>query len=203
MTTETTRQRHGDTMAVVTVGLESAVIDWQEILDCIKVEPDDYLEAPWDNCDGFNHQLVPVDGPGEDGFAAFIHDRRWVAVDLEYDTDLFNWYRERGASKGVAEQLTRQSMHKRIEQLIEWHQNGWEWWCVRGEMHGYQASVGGVDDYHYADTECKIDIAHELVGQLVILGYEIAGAPDAVRASKSECQRNLQRNLNLFNMQGG
>ena len=42
----TTYQRIGDTMAIVAIELTPAVIDWQDILDCIKIEPDDdYCET--------------------------------------------------------------------------------------------------------------------------------------------------------------
>lgn len=187
-----THQRVNDTMAVTCT--HSAIIEWETILDSVTVEPDDCHDAPWDNCEGYEHRLVPVDGPDEDSYKAFRHNGQWVAVDLEYDTELFNWYRERGAGKQVAEQLTRRSMWKRIERLIDWHKNGWEWWCVRGEMHGCYASVGGIDDYDYA-KEVVVEIAHELAYKLEGLGYSIKGKPEPVKLS----WQVWQSQVNLFN----
>ena len=191
---KTTYTRHDDTMAIITIEAHSAIIQWQEVLDCIKVEPDDYPETPWQHCDGYQHRLVLTDGPEEDGFASFIHERRWQKIEMQYDTDLFNWYRERGASKQVADQLTRQSMRKRIEQLIDWYRNGWEWWQVRGEMHGCYASVGGVDDFNYANSLCRVEVALELAHELEATGYEVTGKP----APESTTEHYSQ--LNLFNI---
>ena len=53
----TTYQRIGDTMAIVGIELTPAVIEWQEILDRITIEPDDWPDAPWQNCDGYEHFL--------------------------------------------------------------------------------------------------------------------------------------------------
>ena len=124
----TTYQRIGDTVAIVGIELTPAVIDWQEILDCITIEPDDCHESPWENCDGYEHEIEDSNRSIH-GHMAVFHNGRWKTINLEYDTDLYNWYRERGASKQVAEQLTRQSMRKRTEQLVSWYSNGWQWWA--------------------------------------------------------------------------
>jgi hypothetical protein len=196
-----TYHRIGNEIAKVAITSHSAVIDWQEILDYIKIEPDDIHETPWDFCDGYNHCLLPVDGPDEGSYKAFRRNGQWVAVEMDYDTDLYNWYRERGASKGVAYQLTQRSMRRRIKQIMDWHKNGWEWWVVSGKKYNCCcASVGGIDDYDYAETVHKIDIAHELADQLEELGYEIKDKPDSVVDNMPAKNDRLEHNLNLFNM---
>lgn len=199
----TTRQRHGDTMAIITVELESAIVEWQEILDVIKVEPDDWdCESPWENCDGYDHFVEDAIGPDEDSFTAFqsMHTGRMQMIVMEYDQGTHDWYRAKGASKGVARQLTLQSMRKRIDQLVGWYCDGWEWWGVSGEIHGCCVSVWGVDSYDYAVNDVKTEIADELAHELTAKGYEVTGEPDAKKPDSNERRERFHRNINFFNM---
>lgn len=191
---KTTYTRHNDTMAVITIEAHSAIIEWEDILNSVTIEPDDCPETPWENCDGYDHRLIPDSFHSDNAFNTFWENGILRVVEMDYDTDLFNWYRERGASKQVADQLTRLSMRKRIEQLIDWYRNGWEWWQVRGEMHGCYASVGGIDDSNYANSLCRVEVALELAHELESLGYEVTGKPE-VESSKEHYSQ-----LNLFNM---
>lgn len=193
---KTLYQRQDNVIVKVTVETFPAVIEWQDIVDAIEVVPDDWPEKPWQNCDGYDHdlRLLPINDKNQrNGHAAFVHNGLWVTVEMDYDQDLYDWYRNRGASKQAADQLTRQSLRKRIELIISWYRNGWEWWFVRGEMHGCHASVGGIDDYDYA-KQCCSEIAHELAGELTALGYEIKGEAEPQK------QIHHRNNVNLFNM---
>ena len=203
MTTKTHFSRQGDTMAITTVRLAPAVIEWQAILDCIKIEPDDNCEPPWECCDGYGHKLVDiVYRQFTGGHAFFYNGHDWQRIEMEYDTYSYNWYRERGASKGVAEQLTRQSMRERLKQLVEWRENGWEWWQLSGEMHGCFVSLGGIDNYGYANTEYREELAFDLAYQLEELGFIIKDKPcTAIKPmDKGDKRAELKRKLNLFNV---
>ena len=201
MNTKTHFSRQGDTMAITTVRLAPAVIEWQVILDCIKIEPDDNCEPPWECCDGYEHEIEDSNRSIH-GHMAVFHNGRWKTINLEYDTDLYNWYRERGASKQVAEQLTRQSMRKRTEQLVAWHRDGWEWWQLLGEMHGCFVGLGGIDNYGYANTEYREELAFDLACQLEELGFIIKDKPcTAIKPmDKGDKRAELKRKLNSFNM---
>ncbi len=197
--TQTTHQRHGDTMAVVTVELRPAIIAWEGVLDAVHVDIDEhYHESPWDSCDGYDHRLINLHGLEKDGFSAFIQNGRWMGVEIARDQNLYDWYRRRGASKGVADQLVRWSMRKRTEQIVEWYRDGWKWWQVTGELHGCYAAVGGVDDYDYAE-ECRSEIAHELACELEKLGYEVSGRPDLKQDNRNHRREHYRSNINLFN----
>src|SRR5579872_6944668 len=124
------QHRHGDTMVIVTVETRPAVIDFEEIREAVKVEPDDGMsEAPWENCDGFQHELrLPRIDCETDSDACIHHDGRYRIFDVPYDTDLFNWYRKNGASRQVAREAVARSRQQTIEQLKTWYERGWEWW---------------------------------------------------------------------------
>jgi len=49
--------RHGDTMIVVES--HPAAVEYNDILDATEVMPDEhYQEAPWESCDGFEHEVT-------------------------------------------------------------------------------------------------------------------------------------------------
>ncbi len=63
-----TTQRHGDLFVTVTVEVGPAIIDFNDILASCTVEPDDDTPAPWEDCDGWEHETYPLskieDDPG-------------------------------------------------------------------------------------------------------------------------------------------
>jgi hypothetical protein len=77
--------------------------------------------------------------------------------------------------------MVAQSMRNRIDQLVKWYENGWEWWFCACEFNGCSASVGGIDDYDYASGECSTEVAMEITRQLEKDGYEVIGKPEVSR----------------------
>jgi len=187
-------ERQGDTVVKVTIDTTPAHITWGEVLDAVKVEPDNDQEVPWEYCDGYEHELIAVDADGDPN--SFFDGRRRVVVRVNYDSGLYKYYRQQGASRGVADQLTRQTMARTREQLTAWYRNGWEWWVVVGKLHDCYASVGGIDSYEYAD-EMRLEIADELAYELEKLGYTITGKPQ----TETVTHKRVPGNINLFNWQ--
>lgn len=191
------QHRDGDTMVLVSVETQPAIIDFEDILEAVQVEPDEGMnETPWDTCEGLEHTLrLPRTDCETDSDACIHHDRRYRIFEVPYDHDLYRWYRSNGASRQVAQEAVARSRQRTIEQLANWYQNGWEWWAVSCEFMGESASVCGVDSYEYASGDCAQDIAEEVAAQLIKAGYTVNGLPDR-RAGYLENRRyHLRQNL--------
>ncbi len=202
--TKTTEHHHrdGDTMVIVTVQTRPAVIDFADIREAVEVEADPTTsEAPWEHCDGLEHELRDLNHDKEIHREACIYvDGRRRVIDLPFDQSLFNWYREHGASRQTAREAVARSRQQTIEALAGWYRNGWEWWHVHCGYLDASASVYGVDDYDYAAGDCADAIAHEVAGELVEAGYTVNGLPTEAerRANYLKNRRqSLKYNLQL------
>lgn len=188
MTTKTLKFRDGDKFIESTITVKDAVIDFQDILDACEIQDDDTSEAPWENCDGWEHTAVSVDrldGAKRDnaefmqGYVYHESDREYKLIELEPGEDwgTYDHLRAQGASKQTAREASAATRRKAIEQLVEWYRNGWSYYGVTCEFEGAEASVWGVDDHDYADTDVRQEIASEVAGQLEGEGYTIINYP--------------------------
>ena len=59
MSRTTQRVETSDTIVTVTTTVEehSKFVDYDDIRAAVTIEPDDRHEAPWENCDGWDHQF--------------------------------------------------------------------------------------------------------------------------------------------------
>jgi hypothetical protein len=177
--------RDGDTLIEVTVETKPAVVDFADLLDATEVENDDcHSDAPWECCDGYDHEVIKRRDDREirreaRGFCFHDGEREHVQIVLtdKDDTDLYNWHRRRGASRQVARERVAEDRRLRLDQLTNWYRNGWNWYYVKGEFDGHFASLGGIDDYNYADDYMRLEIAHELVHELEQAGYTVVNKP--------------------------
>lgn len=188
------RHRDGNTMVCVTIETRPAVIDFDDILAAVKVEPDECTsEAPWENCDGYEHVVRPIrsDVEGESE-AAFYHDGRRVIVIVESDHGIYDYLRANGASRQTAREAVARDRQRTIEQLIRWYQSGWEWWYVACEYLDASDGVGGVDDYDYASGSCAEECALKVAAELEDHGFTVTGKPDR-RAGYLENRREVYR----------
>lgn len=161
---------------------EQEIIDWQEILDACQVEVDDYDDtAPWENSDGWDHEL----GDYYEGASGRVwnngYSRRTERVIL---TDPEKWgnfeyFRGQGASKQVAAELTARIQHEAREQIADWYNDGWQYFGVRCEMHGCHESCGGIDSEEYAQGEMREEIASQMAYALEEAGYFVTGQPES------------------------
>jgi hypothetical protein len=199
--------RDGNTLVLVTVETRPAVIDFADVYKATEVVPDELsYEAPWEHWDDWQHTATDLDDSRFDGVSRDSlrkaagecwdeGNRRRVLIEQPYDSDLYKWYRDNGASRGVARQLVAKSMAKRLEQIVKWYRYGWEWWAVKGEYNGCYARVGGIDDDGYAE-EMRREIAGELASELEDAGYTVINYP----APAEPAPKKAPGNVNLFNL---
>lgn len=192
MTTE--RTVNEDTIVTVTTIEESRYVQFDDILDSVRIEYDDcYTEAPWKDCDGYEHNAEHVRYDGDDdrrGARGYVAGRDSVHITID-DDDVRSWgnydyYRANGCSKQVAHELVAQVKRNTIDRLVDWYSNGWCYYVVVGEYNGYEDSLGGIDSEDYAE-ECKVDVAREVAAQMERDGYIVEGRPDR------QDQTNLDR----------
>jgi hypothetical protein len=181
-------------MVCVTVESRPAVIDFADIREAVKVEPDECMsEAPWENCDGFEHVVRPIRNNEEgDSDASFYHDGRRVIVVMETDHGIYDYLRANGASRQVAREAVARDRQRTIEQLIDWYQDGWQWWYVSCDYLDASDGVGGVDCEEYASGDCAEECAVNVAAELEDRGYTITGKPDR-RAGYVENRRMVYR----------
>lgn len=185
------------------------VVEYDDILAAVTVEPDEDAQAPWEHSDGWNHELVndPSDTRGA-GSIYYQSARQMIRLTDPETWGNFEAFRESGASKQVAYERTREIQREAIEQIKRWYRNGWEVWGVVCKFKGFHASVWGVydDDGDYVET-VKKEIADEVVRDMEIAGYMVQGKPVAkprnhVHDRLAWRLKNKQHGLDEQNWQG-
>lgn len=200
MTTKTITERVGAVVVRVQVETLESRVDFADILEAVKVSPDDHSPAPWDDCDGYEHTLTRAerydDGRRASEMRGYCYaDRRMQVITLPKGEDygVYDYHRARGASKQVARELSAQARAKTIDQLKRWYENGWQVWYVACDYLGAHDSLGGVydDSGDYLEDvkrEVAANVAHELESQ----GFEVFGQPEEKpRDWRAEFRRNL------------
>ena len=183
---ETITKRVGPVVVRVQVETLDSRIDFADILQAVKVKPDDYCDAPWENCDGYTHTLRPADQfdypsrPDEmQGYC--YHDSRRKVIELPKGEDygLFAYHRARGASRQVAAELVSQERARTIDQLRRWYENGWQCWQVSCDYLGAYDSLSGVydDEGDYVE-DVKREVAANVAAELETQGFEVFGKPE-------------------------
>jgi hypothetical protein len=215
---------HGEEEHVSTETLKiPAIIQFDWLLDRVEVEPDDDAGMPWDNCDGWEHQLESLSeyfhfSCGLEDFKktrGYIHNRggrceRVVVTDESYCGDTvqsrINYLRLRGASKQVAREKVAANDRQYIDQLVEWYNNGYACVTVALEVDIggtiYEDTCGGFEaDY---EDEAKLEIARNVAAELANDGYIVTGfTPDhgecAYLANRKAAKlQRLKHNLTMF-----
>lgn len=182
---ETITKRVGPVVVRVQVETLESRIDFADILKACKVKPDDYGEAPWEDCDGYTHTLRPADlSRGEAEYARrgiIYHDRRRKVIELPKGEDygLFDYHRARGASRQVAAELVAQERARTIDQLRRWYENGWQCWQVSCDYLGAYDSLSGVydDEGDYVE-DVKREVAANVAAELETQGFEVFNRPE-------------------------
>jgi len=202
--------RHGDTM--IAVESTPAVVAFDDLLAACRVIDDtDNGEAPWENWDGWEHTAKPAvlfDEPRKrQGFCRFSDGRDHYVIELPSgDTDgTYRYARELGASRGVAAEMLALARQQTLAQLVNWYENGWQWYGVRCTLEvlgdEYEASIWGIDNADYAE-EIKIDVALDVAHQLEEAGFTVTGRPTAAERcgrTRDENRADLHRRLTAQN----
>jgi hypothetical protein len=184
-------------------------VDYQDLLDCVEVKPDEWGDAPWDNCDGFGHETRGISYWDHDDMIQGANNvartrRKTLVVEFDNASERcldgdYRWYRSKGASKQVAAELVAQQRAFRMELLIGWLVNGWEYWVVCAEFNGYEAcGCGGIDDYDYASGEVRAELADELAEQLEEDGFVITGKPVKGNSCLENRAHHMKQNVHIF-----
>jgi hypothetical protein len=191
----------------------NAQVQWQRLLDAVKIQDDDRCDPPWENCDGWEHTADRLDANNQrhrelrdsarcvrqDGrnFILTIDPAQMGLADYEY-------FHAKGASKQVARQLAAKSIRDALRQLRKWYADGWEYCGVVCEFRTYQASCWGIDDRDYAKKEVGPEMAREVMHSMEADGYVIVGCPtvELHRGQSLESwQLEFQRRQHMFNME--
>lgn len=187
--------RDGDVLVTVIVETQPAEIDFADILDAVKVEPDDLSEAPWDNCDGYEHRLRPATYEQSDSSASFVHRGRPMYVELLSDNGIYQYLRANGASRQTAREAEARDRQRTIDQLIEWYSEGWSWWHVSCDFMGAGDSIGGVDSEDYATTDLSEEIALNVAHQLEKRGFSVLDKPDRHKGHLQNRRESIRQKL--------
>ena len=199
--------RQDDTM--IAVESRPAIVTFEEILEATEVVADQYESmTPWEHCDGFEHTTTPERRYRDEADAREMQgsvycdghrDRLVIELPETEDYGIYQYMRERGASKQVAREAVAAQRRRTLAQLVKWYGDGWEWFGVRcrfpvlGEE--YEDSLWGIDDAEYAET-LKEEIALNVVAQLEEAGFTVTDKPEGRQGwTRGDKQARLSRNL--------
>jgi len=193
-----------------TVRTENRVVDFSEIKTSVSV--DDWMtEAPWEHCDGWEHEAEQHGSKSDfalydtiggniselQGFGYSVNNREYFLITIDDDTVANRWGCNGypGASKQVVRESIAEAKRAAIKQLVEWYENGWEWYNADAEYGEFQDSLGGIDSYDYAQ-ECADECARNVAHEMEQAGYVVENIPPAKQYSRVEMMRDqIHRNL--------
>jgi len=200
MTKTAIKQRDGNVMVKVSVETTPAVIQFSDILEACEVKPDEDAEAPWDNCDGYEHEVIKDNTDGES--AGSFRDgrgRMMRCVTSEFE----DWgSAPSGASKQVVFEAHAAEVKRTLQQLAKWHGNGWEVFGVVCNFQGYHDSCWGFYDDEGCDgpymRENIREIAGNVAAQMVKGGYTVEGWQPWTGTDRNAYKKNqIRQRLNL------
>jgi hypothetical protein len=170
---------------MIEIETHSAIIDFADILDKTEIVNDETQDAPWDNCDGYEHIVTPsskFDDPhSQPGYAGnFVITIPESAIE---QWGVYDYWRERGASKSVAREKELENVCRTLAQLVDWYRNGWEWWGVKCGYKGYHDSLWGIDNYEYAQ-KVRVEITGDVAYELEKKGYTVTGKPQPTKRKR-------------------
>lgn len=202
--------RDGDELVTITTRRESAIIDFEEILEACKVEHDDDTGPPWKDCDGYEHTFTPIIKFDDEHLGDRKLAEGWVSrssgpdglITVDTDDVIHKWMGERGDHSGMTKQVYAEyiaaTKRKAILQLVDWYVDGWYVWGVTCDFRGEEASLWGIhgdssgDDEHV--QECKREVAIDVARQLEKRGFTVINRPPSYN-SKTQSRRNWRWQL--------
>lgn len=198
----------------------SACLPYAKLKACCKVvQDDDDQRKPWDDCDGWEHELESYDAfedrltqnehrvrqemrdTFESAAGVFRHDRESVRIVFNYDLSAnYDYERARGASKQVARELAALEKQRSIAQLLKWYSDGWEWWGAACEWGDFSESLWGIDSEDYAWEVAYTEMLPSPVQHVEALGYLVTDKPRWRKPRQRKIKRErLRRQLNSQN----
>lgn len=191
------------------------VIKFEDILRLVKVEPDDDCGMPWDDQDGWKHELQPIEEFEDAWMSRYenveyadvvraFHDtqgycsssrgdrKRVMVTDDSYcgesRASRIAYLRSKGASKQVAREVIAYEDRRYIAQIVAWRNDGYPCVYVTCEF-----EIGEEDTYEDScggfeedyADEAKKEIAGHIASAMADDGYTIVDAPDNQAAYKA------------------
>lgn len=177
-------------------------VQWDDIVG--SYEPDDWGDAPWDNCDGWEHTVEKSGWRDEEGRTdshTYFRGRDGNGFVVIDDETVIGWgcVGCTGASKQVRFEAIAAAKRKATEQLVAWYADGWEVNCACARYDDYIDSLGGIydDDGAYTD-ECVEECRHEVANQLENDGFIVDCRPQKAQYSLVDAMRDrIHRNLTI------
>jgi hypothetical protein len=203
--------RKGDQIITVTTDKQPAIVDFNDIVACCAIEPDNDVSAPWQDDDGWEHEVKNLNKI--EHYSGCV--RRWnpdhvvsvgnyenLLIVVSWDT-VKQWQGDycwdRGESKQVWWERLAACRRQAIEQLVHWRTYGWQAWGVACDFLDYTASLWGI--WTKDDSECdpyldevKEELASDVAQQLENDGFTVVNQPDrkALYNSREYKQRALR-----------
>lgn len=186
---------------------EPASVAYVDILEACFVVPDENIFMdPWEGCDFYAHSALPLSLFLEHHPQAefnkmrnFARYQRVLIVDACNDSPTWEYFHYRGASKQVARQLEAKALRECVDQIVEWRNNGCEYWGVECDFEDYEASLWGIDGEDYAEQH-RVEVANEVVAAMEKDGWVVTGKPAPPPSRKDDLRRTFKHNLHLFDM---
>lgn len=196
-----------DKLVTIETSVEDREIDFNDILDCVKVDPDDEYRNPFEDSDCYAHTLTKEHWNENTERVKHANNRvytdRCRGVGFIEPADLITttvkYWRNLGASRQVAFELVARERQTLIDQIQSIYNNGVEYYYVHGEYKGCSDGVGGVDGYDYATGECRREVAENIACELEGEGHIITNKPDASAERRQAKIYNLKYRQNMFN----
>ena len=192
-----------------------ARIKFETIKAKAEITFDDHMGATWEDCDGYEHELLhhrDFNGP-EDAFPlargysmgigkiVTVTDKSFCGDSFK---DRYERLRKQGASKQVAREVIASQDREYIDYIVEEYNRGHpDTWWVRIEIEindeTYENSLGGIYGEDYARGECLDDVADEVAHMMEKDGWEIVGRPDRKASYRASRLYHMKQKLNMFN----
>lgn len=193
-----------DTSIIRTESVElPAIVQYNDILNACKTEPDYDCNAPWEDDEGWSHECNPIEMEEvRSARGAFYGDREYQLVSIP-DTTIEAWHgpKPKGMSKQVWREFIASRKRAAIDQLVSWRSNGWFAYGATCDFMGYHDSCWGfIDgDVDYQSSN-RAEIASNIVSEMQADGFEIVGIPVVSQISSAFNRMEMMRHgMNMGN----
>jgi hypothetical protein len=192
--------RDGDSIVTITIERTSAIVEFKNILASVDIKPDEDYD-PLDG-DTYAHDLVAV--PDYVSFnwrkaQAFVNTGvKWNRIVLKDDPLDPGSCGAPGMSKQVRYEFAARVKARLLEAIRLIYAGDFDAYGVVCDFRGFHASLWGIeDDWAYANTEVRQEIAEEVAHDMEKAGYTVTGYPPVqTRAEKHEQLRaKIRRNM--------
>ena len=196
----------GDKVVTIVETEADRTVDFDDIEG--RGESDDWgAQAPWEECDGWEHEFVPErwnEHEGKKDSAGWVRrsarDGGSGCIEIDDET-VIGWghTRRNGESVQVWRERIAVVKRKATEQLVEWYTNGWYISVACATYGDYTDCLGGIYDEPWGDhtTECVRECRLNVADQLEDDGYIVVGrpAPRKPYSAVDHFKRRIRYNL--------